>query len=284
MSLLKLAGATVGLSPEDLEDRKGYFNASTAPRIMGGNPKHVEQAWLEATGQKEPEDLSKNQAVLWGSWSEPLNAHIYTMTTGCSVGESGKVIKEDWLRCTLDGMTTYGDGYPAVFEAKHVSIGWKGEDEATVIKQKVAYYMPQIHIQMWLADVKWAVLSIFLNTNAGIKLHIVPVPFDEIYWVDVHRTCEAFWNAVQTKTPPEGVDAVQAPEIAEELRDVDMTGQNEWAALAADWLETKTPAAVHKKSDKGIKELIEVDVGLAIGHGIQVKRAKNGSLRIGVTK
>jgi len=55
-----------------------------------------------------------------------------------------------------------------------------------------------------------------------------------------------------------------------------MEGNNAWSAHAADWLANQAAAKKFDAAAKGIKELIEPDVGFAYGHGIEVKRSGRG--------
>lgn len=273
---MKIDCIEIGLTPKQLQRRRGFFNASDAPDIMSGQ--RIEQRYLTAIGEREPEDLSGNLAVVMGQWTEALNAHWYTLRTGEEVTDRGREIEKDWLRCTLDGITMH-DNRPAVWEAKHVSLGWKGEPAEDVIAAKAAYYMPQVHVQMHLTGIEQAVLCIFLNQNAGVTHHIVPIPFDPLYWIDVERTCSDFWACVQTKTPPEGIEPVAPPELITEFRTVDMTGNNEWAAAAADFIENQAATKTFYASKKSMKSLIAKDVGIAAGHGVKAARDKRGTLR-----
>jgi hypothetical protein len=63
------------------------------------------------------------------------------------------------------------------------------------------------------------------------------------------------------------------------MREVEMAG-NEWPVHAAAWLENKAAAKSFKAAENDIKALVEADVKLAFGAGVQVKRSKNGALRI----
>ena len=69
------------------------------------------------------------------------------------------------------------------------------------------------------------------------------------------------------------------PARPEDFRTVDMTGSNEWGALAHDWACSKDDHSLHEQTKKELKALVEADVGLIYGHGVQIKRSKNGALR-----
>ena len=89
-----------------------------------------------------------------------------------------------------------------------------------------------------------------------------------------------FWRCVQEDKPWPGYAAPVAPVAPTEFREVDLTGSNEWAASAADWLENKAAANTFKKAVEDIKKLVEPDVGRAHGHGIEAKRSKAGAITI----
>jgi hypothetical protein len=93
-----------------------------------------------------------------------------------------------------------------------------------------------------------------------------------------------FWDCVQSKTPPAGFAPQAAPVPRGQLRTVDMTGNNQWASAAVDWLNNQAASKTFDKAQKELKSLVTADVGTASGHGITVKRNKAGSLTIGVGK
>ena len=59
-----------------------------------------------------------------------------------------------------------------------------------------------------------------------------------------------------------------------------MTGQNQWASCADDWLSNKVAAKKFETATKGLKALVEADVKLAFGHGVKITRASNAVLTI----
>ncbi len=63
-----------------------------------------------------------------------------------------------------------------------------------------------------------------------------------------------------------------------------MSLSNSWASAAGDWLQNKEAAATFNRATTLLKDLTEPDVGRAHGHGVEVNRAKNGSLKIKETK
>ena len=55
-----------------LEERRKHIGASDAAAAIGASPWTSQLAlYLEKTGEVEPDDLSDNEAVRWGSLLEP---------------------------------------------------------------------------------------------------------------------------------------------------------------------------------------------------------------------
>lgn len=261
---------TFGLTAEQILKRREGIGGSDANIIMGGDQAAILRLWEEKTGQREGEDLSRVLPVQMGTWTEPLNRHWYTLMTGNAVTDEGTVCFRDdipFMRCTVDGMVR---SERAVFEAKHVNAFAKIEEVA----QK---YMPQLHHNMAVTGFTRAILSVFMGT---LKYEFFVVEADPFYTATLIEAEEAFWNAVQTMTPPGDMPAAISPETPKTLRTVDMTGRNEWADAAFNWSTNKLAAKIFLGAEKDIKALVEFDVGEAIGHGIKVTRAKNGSLTI----
>lgn len=266
--MLMIDGKAFGLSSEDLADRRGYINASECPYICGGDPDKRLALWKEKTGQTEPEDLSDVLRVQMGSYTEPFNCAWFEKVSGLTVTDRGRIERAGHLRCTLDGMTVY-QGAPCVWEAKHIGAFGK-IDEATQA------YMPQVFMQMHLTGARQAILSILQGTD---KYEWVHVEWDDSYAASVLAMVDEFWMDVTLGQPPH-----DAPELApvkpSTFKPYDMTGSNEWAASAADWIANQPAAKIFEKAVKALKELVPADASECTGYGIAIKRAKNGSLSI----
>lgn len=263
----------LGLTPEQLAERRKGLGGSDANILMNGDPAAILALWEEKTGRREPEDLSRVLPVQLGLYTEPFNVHWYKLTTGRPVEFIGRTQTHrtyPFMRVTLDGMTTTEDGSIAVFEAKHVNAFSKIEDV-------VQRYMPQLHHNMAVTEQKRSVLSVLLGTMA---YEIYEVPCDDWYLAQLIDRERAFWACVTGDTPPPGMEAVRAPMAPVKFRAVDMSTSNAWASHAADWRENRDAAKAFAKAEKEIKALIEPDVGRAFGHGIECKRDKAGRLSI----
>lgn len=262
-----MEAATLEKSAEWHAERAKGIGGSDAKRVMEGDWYAL---WMEKTGRAEPEDLSDVLAVQMGSWTEPLNLHWFSKQTGKHVApgvEPVVSVDHPFMRANLDG---WCEADQAVWEAKHVN-AWSKADDV------VSRYYPQLQHLMVVTGSSTAYLSVFYGNSVW---DWYAVEADADYQADLIDRERAFWVHVKNDTEPENPAAVKAEISLDDMREADLTGSNEWAANAATWLDTKDAAKRHKDADKAIKQLVEDDVKLAYGHGIQAKRAKNGAISI----
>lgn len=261
---------TFGLTAEQILKRRDSIGGSDANIIANGDPAALLHLWEIKTGQAEPEDLSAVLPVQMGTWTEPLNVHWYTLTTGNEVTGRGESVRgqiHDFMTCNLDGRVSARE---AIFEAKHVNAFSK-------IEEVVQRYMAQLHHNMSVCGVSRAVLSVFMGT---LKYEHFEVEADPFYTATLIEAERAFWDCVQTMTPPGEIRIEAAPALPAQMRTVDMAGDNQWGDLAATWLESKPHAIRFKACELSIKDRIEFDVSEAFGNGVKCTRAKNGALTI----
>lgn len=258
-------------------NRRTGIGGSDANIIMAGDAERIHNLYLEKIGEREPDDLTWVLPVQIGSATEELNCAFYTHATGRQIidrnGQHRHRARE-YMRCEVDGMTLTENGSGAIFEAKHVNA-------FSTIEDVVQRYMPQLHHNMACANVRHAVLSVFIGTQ---KHEIFEVALDDFYLAELLDAEADFWRCVEARTPPEGFQPIAAPIQFEKLREVDLTGSNEWASFAADWLANKDAAKTFETAAKGLKNLVEPDVGRAYGHGICAKRNKAGAITISAEK
>ena len=256
-----------------LDGRRRGLGGSDANIIASGDPDAILHLWQEKRGEVEPEDLSHVLPVQFGVYCEPFNLYWFELMTGRKVSDAGESRVHPsypFMACTLDGLTTSEDGTAAVFEAKMVNAFSKIDDV-------VQRYMPQLHHCMSVVGIDRAILSVFIGT---LKYEIVETRCDDWFLSQLIDREKAFWACVESGEPPADMPVVEPPKPPAEWRTVDMQDSNSWASSAADWLENKDAAKRFDKAVKDIKALVEPDVGLASGHSVQAKRAKNGSIRI----
>ena len=292
----------MSLTPEQRAAREGKLTASRVGVLMNGGDEALYDLWRELTGDPShvPADLSDVWAVQLGTVTEELNLDWYQRRTGREVTRRGEVVisrERPWASCTLDGWDgaypsergqagpgmarrgTAGRGEarqgmePAVIEAKHVS----GFEPLETI---VARYTPQLMWQQYVTGSRLAVLSIIQGAREPV---IEDVPLDDDYLAELLRRADEFWRCVVSLTPPVAPPPV-APPLPAAARTIDMSGSNAWAAHASAWIEHRDGAVAFRTAEKEIKALVPEDASRAHGHGVEVKRARNGALRIGEMK
>src|SRR6266702_2971183 len=153
-------------------DRRRFIGGSDARIIMGNNEAPLLRRWREKRGEIEPEDLSGNLLVQLGVVTEPLNRNWFERNTGQTLKDVQRRIRHPvirWMAATLDGVVVETG---AVFEAKFM-LPWSFSEEAAAEK-----YMPQLQHNMWVTNVKVAVLSII---TGGGKLDEITIPADSLY-------------------------------------------------------------------------------------------------------
>lgn len=255
----------MALTPEALiERRKGIGGSDAAKIVEGGEAWHT--LWLQKLGKIEDEDLSRVWPVQLGVVTESLNLDFYEWTFGRKVEARGSVMIHKGhpiIRATFDGIDFEER---TVVEAKHVN----GFSNIATVR---ARYEPQVRHQMIVGDMLHGILSVIIG--AAEPVH-EPFEHDAFWAAEYIDRCEEFWSYVTKNKPPPGAPKMETIAKIEKYRTVDFTGDNVWAAFAADWLAAKTAAAKQKTAEKALKELVDADVGLATGHNVQAKRRKDG--------
>lgn len=255
------------------ERRRKTLGGSDANILMNGDPAAILRLWEEKLGRTESEDLSDVLPVQLGSWTEPLNLYWFGRSTGREVSRQNEYSVHPvypFMACELDGASVTTSGEVAIVECKHVN-------QFSKIDEVAQKYMPQCHHAMAVTGLNHCILSVFIGTFTH---EIVEIECDDWYLAQLIDRERAFWACVESGEPPHQMEPVAAPAAPETLRTVDMEGNNAWASSAADWLDNRDASKAFTAADKAIKKLMEDDMGHAFGHGLQCKRAKNGSLRI----
>lgn len=257
------------LSKEALIERRKGLGGSDAAKIVSGDWFPL---WQDKTNRVEPEDLSGVFAVQMGNATETLNLDWYERKTGQKVVRRGETLISaayPFLRVTLDGASTW-EGVPCVVEAKHCN-GYSKIDDLR------ARYTPQVMHEMIVCGVTRGILSVIIGTNEpALEL----IELDEFWATDYIEKCREFWQYVIDDRAPEQGAPIPEPPAPATMRTVDMTGSNAWSSAAADWNNHKAAAKLFKTAETDLKAMVEPDVKLATGHGIQISRNKAGSLSI----
>jgi len=204
-----------------------------------------------------------------GCWTEVFNRLWYEQLTGnrvTSVGRQFTCRRDDWRRCSVDGLVEEGG---AVWEAKHTNAFAAPEE---VLER----YMPQLQHNMAVTGRERAVLSVIFGNH---KFELFEVAADWLYQSELLEAEQRFWSAVLTGEPPVAFEPPPAPRPIG-TREVCLEGNNAWAAAACEWLEHRDAAKNYASACAAIKSLVEADVARAFGHGIAAKRSKSGAITI----
>lgn len=258
-----------GLTQEQLDLRDGRLTASRVSCLMTGDAAEINALWEEMVGTREPEDLTDHWPAQLGLATEELNLDWYQLKTGNDVIRRGEVVhKDDWMAATLDGWDVI-EGM--VVEAKHVG-GF--EPPETII----ARYQPQMHWTMYVTGTKRIALSVIYGAKEPV---VEIIDWDEEYGSLLVERARVFMTYVNGFTRPFPPPPVEPPTIAEAIVDMSQTTvANQWADLAATWLENVDAGKKADNAEKELKGLVPIDAKQATGFGIIIKRNKAGSLSL----
>lgn len=252
-----------------MQDRSTYLGGTDANRIAHGKLREV---WLEKTGRAERPDLSDVLRVQLGMWTEPFNRRWFCERTQIVVDPVDPDVLYrhptlPFLACHPDGFCKM-EGHRAVWDAKHTGSG--------SIEEKVAYYLGQLTHNMLATGRTRAVLSVLFG-NSGWAYGIVAI--DNEFAGELMAREADLWDAILNDVEPDDLPPIGGQEkIRLEVKEVDMTGKNSWAAAAADFLANAEPAKTFERAKKDLKELVLPDVTRAYGHGVEVVRNRAGAL------
>ena len=255
---------TLEHSAEWHANRLTGIGGSDAKRIMAGDWFSL---WEEKTGRAEGDDLSNILPVQMGSFTEPLNLFWFSKQTGLKVETHDREQRHKthkFMRCELDGWS----GAPV--EAKHVN-------HFTSDEKVVSNYYPQMQHQMAIVDSSMLYLSVLFGNSRWAYFEVAR---DDDYIATLIERETAFWQHVTEDTPPVDPNAEGVNIALDDMRTVDMSGNNEWASSAHVWQENEAAKKTFDTTTKAIKAMVEPDVKLASGHGIVAKRSKSGAISI----
>src|SRR4051794_26173863 len=261
------------IAPATLWIRRTFIGGSDARIIMGNHEAALIHLWREKRGEVGAEDLSGNLIVQLGKVTEDLNRSWYERNTGRAVGDVQRQVKHSaipWMAATLDGIV---QGTCAVFEAKFM-LPWSFSEEAAAEK-----YMAQLQHNMWVTQLKSAVLSIITGGGKWVE---ITIPMDPLYLSVLVSAEKKFWRCVQSGEPPHLINAAPPRPRIEAVRIVDMSASNSWAEFAALFCNTRGAFLDHERAKTELKGLMPEDAREAVGHGVRAKRSKSGAVSFDV--
>lgn len=193
------------MTVKEMEDRNAWtklrnsgIGGSDAGVIAGFNRwKSPYQLWLEKTGQVEPEDLSDNEYVYWGTVLEQVVADRFCELTGKKVQRKGTMqnVNDEWLLANVDRMIV---GENAGLECKTANgfAGKEWEDD----KIPDSYYLQCQHYMMVTGCEKWYIACLIGGNHFVWK----EIPRNEDDINDLYAAEKTFWTVhVQGGVMPE---------------------------------------------------------------------------------
>ncbi len=192
------------MTVEQMQDKAAWLAArnkgiggSDASVIVGLNHwKSPFQLWLEKTGQAEPEDLSDNEYVYWGTTLEEVVAKEFTIRTGKKVVRRGLLQHDDipYLLASVDRLVV---GEDAGLECKtangFAAKAWDGDNVPD------AYYVQCQHYMAVTGAKTWYIAALIGGNHFVWK----EIPRNED---DISALLEAeaeFWRKVEAQEMPD---------------------------------------------------------------------------------
>jgi predicted phage-related endonuclease len=256
-------------------DRHLGLGGTDAMRIMSGDWFRLYQEKMQLT---EPANLDDIFEVQLGIYTEPFHRQWFQKLTGFKVEEH----EGRYLSKYYGNMYAHIDGW---IEDKKTFVELKHSNAFFSLKDRIKYYMPQLHHYMYVMDVKTCYFSAIFGNSAP---QYAVVGRDSGYMSELIRMEEAFWWHVEHKTAPEDLPSPQIEALAkmaenatiDGYRTVDMSQSNSWISHSQDFLRSKDAYDLHEKSKEELKSLVGDDVGEAYGNGVVIKRNKKGHLQV----
>lgn len=261
----------MGLTPAQILARQGKLTASRVAPLMTGDKAKIMAVWRELCGDPtyEEEDLSEIWAVRLGSTTEELNLDWYCKIKNKTISRRGEVVihpQYDWAACTLDG---FDESIPGPVECKHCS----GFEKFDVV---LARYQPQIHWQMEVTQTKQCAFSVI---EGGRQPRVETIDYNKDYADELMARALRLMEHVWNMTPPVEQEAVELKRVSR-LVEYNLTGNNQWAAAADDYLKHQKSAEDFKNAVETLKGIVPNDALSATGHGIVAKRDRANRLSI----
>jgi putative phage-type endonuclease len=206
------------------------IGASDAAVVLGLSPwKSPMELWAEKTGKVEPDDLTNNEAVLWGKKLEQIILDHLADVTGRQIlhhPQTEVVVhpENSWMRCTPDCWQVDEEKGEGLIEAKTCNFfgGADWSDEPPL------HYQVQLQHQLAVTGEKWGTLCVLIG---GQRFEYFDCERNEAF-IDALIAAEyAFWQSVETDTPP-SVDGTES--CAKAIRAMYPTDNGEIVQLPAD--------------------------------------------------
>lgn len=246
------------MTVEEMEDRDIWaklrnsgIGGSDAAVIAGLNRwKSPYQLWLEKTGQVEPEDLSNNEYVYWGTVLEQLVADRFCELTGKKVRKCGMMqsLTHEFMLANVDRLVV---GENAGLECKTANgfkaKEWEGDNVPDGYYLQCQHYMAVTNCEKWY-------IACLIGGNHFVWKEIprneeditALIEAEKAFWednvqggimpdVDGSKSCS---QALAERFPGGVTDSITLPKEADELL-AEIDELNEAADRIKDQIESK---------------------------------------------
>jgi putative phage-type endonuclease len=235
-----------------LAERSTGIGGSDAAAVVGLNPYKTNfQLWEEKCGLREPDDLSDNQAVKWGSRLEDVVADAFAEESGLTVHRVNQTLRSADHPFMLAHLDRRIVGQKRGLEVKTAG-HWAAQSDQwgeTGTDQVPEQYLLQCVHYMAVTGYDAFHLAVLI---AGNDLRVYTIPRDQTL-IDALIIREAeFWKLVQTRTAPSVVDLADARRAFPVSRDREIEASTE---IATTDLELRRVEADLKQLESRQEEL-----------------------------
>jgi putative phage-type endonuclease len=180
-----------------MKSRKDYIGSSDIAAVMGLSRWCTPlQLWALKTGKLEPQDLSENQAVEYGTKLEEFVAKEFSEKTGLKVRRAPQKYQHptyEFMRAQVDRLI---QGKDELLECKTCSAWkakeWEGED----IPQE---YILQVMWQLGITGRRIGHIAVLIG---GQAFKYKTINYDSEMFFDMVKQALLFWEMVEKDTPP----------------------------------------------------------------------------------
>ena len=273
-----------------LEVRRTGIGSSDAATAVGLNPYQSQlELWIQKTGKADllpavdPND--DTSPMFWGTLLEPIVAAHYTKRTGNKVRRVNAVLqhpKHPWMLANVD-REVVGTSEVQILECKTAGI-----HGARLWKDGVPEYVQlQVMHQLAVTGHKAADVAVLIG---GQELRIFRIERDEALIARLIEMEHAFWQMVESKTPPAGDGSDSAEKALRSLYpnsagdDVDMSDDPELNATFEALLAAREQLEVAQKNEARLRQAIQIHMGeagkatFACGGSVTWRRSKDGQV------
>ncbi|MBE5977847.1 MAG: recombinase [Paenibacillaceae bacterium] len=199
---------------EWLQARKNHIGGSDASACVGMNPyKSNVELWEEKSGLRQPEDISKNDYVIYGNKAEECLRALFSLDFPqyqVIYDDNNMFLNSDfpWLHASLDGELIDQFGRHGILEIKTSNLLQSLQREKWKDRIPDNYFCQVLHY-LAVTGYEFAVLKAQLKSEWGGELSIITkhyfidrkdVEEDIEYLVDAEKR---FWNCVETGRRPD---------------------------------------------------------------------------------